>query len=285
MGPEILCVSYIAAIFTIVAALHWRNESAGKMEWDTLKWDMVAKDHRGRSKLLAVLRLTMGLYALGTTASVASEPVKYTESGELALAGPVILCTFTFWSWTLIGVYLCAVGTISAFDTIGVTCKSRALCMLWVLFEIVFSMAILVFLIVWLVLIPEEVLKTGSSGDFLSDYIVVSAHNLNVVFMCIECMLNRMSFVPAHFVFLLYYGITYILFSIVWFLYAGTFYYFFIDWRQPTTVIAYTGLIGIIFASFTAGRKLSAYIKSKLASDNGDTALPSSSLRLADVAT
>lgn len=175
------------------------------------------------------------------------------------------MCTFTFWSWTLIAVYLCLVGLASTLHWAGLkNCDGKwtqVFCAaMWVLFQTMFSCAILVFLVVWLVLLPFAEIMYHTDGGMLS-WTVLSAHNLNIVFMSVECAFNNMRFNPNHFVFPMYYGLMYVAFSWAWYFHAGVFYYFFIDWRDPLTPIFYLVLIGVILGASRAGIGLSNYMK------------------------
>jgi hypothetical protein len=261
---ELCCVGTILVIAALVGFCHVRDERAGKMNWAAMDWKKVSCDRSGRSVVLALIRLSMSIYAWVTIFIMVTSPVRKLKGGSPSLGGPYVLCTFTVWSWTLIAVYLGAAGLSSTLDALGFKPTGGGarlfLCIMWVGFEAMFSCAILVFLIVWLVLLPFIYLQTGTDGGMLR-WVVLSAHNLNLVFMCVECALNSLVFNPSHFVFVLYYGLAYVVFSWIWFCVSGKFYYFFIDWRMPFTPIAYVLLIGIIFGAFVFGRRLSDCMK------------------------
>jgi len=141
-------------------------------------------------------------------------------------------------------------------------------CVLWVWFEAMFSCAILVFLVVWFVLLPWAYLSFGHDMGLLR-FLPLSAHNLNVVFMGTEMLLNRLTFVPGHAVFVMFYGIGYVVFSWFYFLLGSDhrFWYFFLDWRYAATPVWYTILILIIWAAFSGGQRLVSRAKAPLAAE------------------
>uniref|UniRef100_A0A7S0FBS4 Glycerophosphocholine acyltransferase 1 n=1 Tax=Pyrodinium bahamense TaxID=73915 RepID=A0A7S0FBS4_9DINO len=253
----------MAVFSAALARIHVRCIHSGAMGWGALQWSHVACGIRG------LRPVTMAAYRFGFAAYVFCILVLATSGhgrqGRAALAGgPTAFATFTVWCWSLIGVYGIAAGIVSALAAAGVQgsspCAAAAACVVWVLFEVMFSCAVLVFLVVWLVLIPQAYVMTHTDLGLLG-WQPVSMHNLNLLFMMTEMLLNRLIFVPAHALFAMYYGITYIVFSWLWFAYAGVFFYFFIDWRRPLVVLGYTVLIALVWASFVGGQQLTRWAK------------------------
>merc|ERR1712232_628761 len=109
---------------------------------------------------------------------------------------------------------------------------------------------------VWAVLIPAFYYYTGSDMGMLS-FLPFCVHNVNIVLIGIEAVINRLYFVRAHFVFVLYFGGAYLIFSWIFFSIKGFFFYFFIDWRYRSTIVSYTLLLGILCAFFFLGQWLS----------------------------
>ena len=83
----------------------------------------------------------------------------------------------------------------------------------------------------------------------LNGGIAWTVHNVNVGMLVGEYMLNTLRIVPAHFVFTLYYGLAYCVFSWVFFYFHGFFFYFFMDFRRKRGWIAY-GVIPLILMGF-----------------------------------
>lgn len=263
MITELLCVATGAAIIAVAVRLHVRYERAGEMAWTSARWRDLACDRSGKSAALAAVRLGLSAYAAMTICIMASRPVK-TAAGRPALGGAYTFCTFTVWSWTLIAVYLGLAGSASAFHAIGWAPSERVgdgvARFMWAFFEVMFACSILVFLVVWLVLLPEAYIQTHSDSGLLK-WTVLSAHNLNLAFMVVDCALNCFHFHRPHFVFIVYYGCAYVVFSWFWFLYDGVFYYFFLDWRIVLTPVSYLGLISVLYGVFLASARLSSRLK------------------------
>lgn len=257
---EILCVLYMVIFITSIVVLFIRNSKTGSFRWETLDWHHVVQDLRGLGQLrFATLRLFMACFALVTTAMMVSRGPIHAPGSRVAVQGLDVLGTFTIWCWSLIGIYFAIAGSATAFASRGP--GSRALArFLWVFFQVMFSSAILVFLVVWLVLIPSAYAATGTSAGLLT-FLPFCAHNLNVIFMSIEMYVNRLSFVRVHALFIMMYGAAYIVFSWLFYWFTGIFFYFFIDWRSPFTVIWYTALIAVLYAAFSGGQKLVLYVK------------------------
>lgn len=210
---------------------------------------------------MALFRLSFGVYVFIILGMAISRPVA-NKKGQL-MGGVQVLGTFTMWSWTLIGVYGLVTGALSGFEAAGVDVSGKVADTLaraiWVAFEVLTSMSMLICLVVWFVLVPLM--------PSLISFVPLSAHNLNVLFMVTEMWLNRMPFVRAHVLFSMYYGMMYIVFSWIYCLCTGLVFYFFIDWRKVIVLPGYTVLIAVLYASFAGSRRLSNWIKKDLAEE------------------
>jgi hypothetical protein len=244
---EIAAVLYVILWLTTLAIFHQRFHRAGLMRWDTIKWCHVARSvHTCVSPVwMALFRFSFAVYVfviLGMSIS---------NLGVQALA------TFTMWSWGLIGVYGLVTATVSALEAAGVEMSGKLadalVCGIWVSFQVLTSVAILICVVVWFALVPIE--------PWLISFVPLSAHNLNVVFMVAELLLNRMPFVRTHAFFPMYYGAAYIIFSWFYCLSTGIVLYFFIDWRTVKALAGYTVLICTMYASFVGCHGLTAWIK------------------------
>lgn len=251
---EWACVGYVGVILSLVIALHVYLGRKGVMFFDALEWSHIS---RGGTKcgpgLMAAYRLLFAAFVFGTDVSMyyRVSTALHTASGGLQVFG-----TFTIWSWTLIGVYFALASVASLADALGFRPKATGsifCCAVWVLFEVMFTVALLIWLAVWAVLLPEAYYVYGSDAGMLS-FIPFCAHNLNVVFMVTDACLNRLCFASAHLVFVMYYSAAYVVFSWAFFLYNGYFFYFFIDWRQPLALAGYTTLLLFMTAFFFLGR-------------------------------
>lgn len=251
------------------------------MAWEDLQWEHCARGNGLSSRVMAAYRLAFGvgvLVAIGFTSAEDSQEVP--GSGRPAIGGPQVLATVTVWSFALIGFYLLIAGVVSAADANGVhgfegpkTEDSKAsrrwrnlCCLQWALFETMLSCALLVTTLVWCVLLPFAFATLGDDGG-LFRWEALCAHNLNIIFMSIDARFNRLCFNHVHVVFCMYYGSSYIIFSWFWFLIANKFYYFFIDFRDMTTLIGYTVVVAIMFGCFKVGTCFNKCIK-PVADDN-----------------
>lgn len=152
--------------------------------------------------------------------------------------------TFTVWSWTLIGVYFGIVSLCSIITVYlpGWTVPQLLLQFAWILFEVQFSISILITVVVTFVLIPGG----KSRGLPVNNFFKITPllmHNANVIFMLVESILNDIPFQMNHIPFALLYGLTYVAFSWAWFQYKGVFYYFFLDYGRPWAVLMYMGVV------------------------------------------
>jgi len=270
MWPQALCVTYVVAVLAALFGLHVRFARAGGMCFDTIHWVHIAHGTSGRGPVpMALYRLLIAIFVCTTDIVITTAP-----NPGARLSGARVLATFSIWCWTFIGVYFALTGAVSMLAAAGVVKTAgtvgrhtRMFCsVVWVWFEVMFSCAILVCLVVWLVLIPYATRYVHNPPKFFN-FLNLSVHNLNVVFMIIEALLNRLSFVGQHFVFIVYYGIVYLVFSWFYFLYTGIFFYFFIDWRAFSAPVGYTLLLGTLYGSFFIGRQLVDRLKRSSAAE------------------
>lgn len=230
VGIAALCVWLLAGTPARRAA--WMGGD-GEFCWQGLHAESVSLDTRGWGPFkLGAVRLQFGLYALGSTAW-----------RVFVWGHPHILSTFTFWAWILMGVYFLAMGGLS----LAAACSaggsgaagprvggpSNGLKVLWVLCQLMATIAVFIFFVVWLALIPLEVASNGMDAMLQKyfDFVSASAHNLSVVFMAVELWLNRLTFVRSHALFIVLYANSYIVFS--WFYHwaQDRFWYIFLDWN------------------------------------------------------
>jgi hypothetical protein len=152
--------------------------------------------------------------------------------------------TFTVWSWTMIGIYFGIVSVCSAMKISSPdwTVPLPLLQLTWVLFEVQFSVSILITVVVTYVLIPGGKARGLPVKNFFQ-ITPLLMHNANVIFMLVESILNDIPFKMNHIPFAFLYGMMYVAFSWFWFQYKGVFYYFFLDYGRPWAVLMYTGVL------------------------------------------
>ena len=126
----------------------------------------------------------------------------------------------------------------------------------WICFEISFPIAYLVSAVVTFVLIPFTK-KAGLPVKTFFLPMAILMHNANVMFMALEFMINELQFSYYHFIFMLFYGLAYVVFSWVWHHYHGMFYYFFLDYHRPYAFWWHLALLSLVSVLFFIGYYLS----------------------------
>jgi hypothetical protein len=174
------------------------------------------------------------------------------------------LTTFTVWSWILIGVYF----TLTLYIT---HCEATAhththththtpsdpvppwlLRLTWVLYEVSFSVSLLITVVVTFVLIPGAKQRGLPVVNFFNTPALLM-HNANVMFMLFEGANNRLPVLLPHIVFGVLYGILYTVFAWVWHWHKGIFYYFFLDYARKDAVLCHLALIAALGVFFYVG--------------------------------
>lgn len=246
--------------------------ASNDLEWNSIQWS-----HISSSKLAVVTPFTMGVIRLLFSAVVwAVASYLYIDPNGLDLTilmrngttKPVHLQSserfvmFTVWSWLLQGIYfsLAALYSFSHYIPLPFIENRLLMSAVWVLFEVSFPIAFMVSAVVTFVLIPAAVKQKVSVKHFYYPASLLM-HNANVIFMSIELILNRISFVSTHFPFILLYGIVYIVFTWILYQYKGVYYYFFLDYERKGAIFWYIGLIIGISLFFLFGWFVSQLIE------------------------
>jgi hypothetical protein len=138
----------------------------------------------------------------------------------------------------------------------------------WVLFEVSFPVGFVVSSIVTFVLIPHAK-RTDMPTDNFFVIIPILMHNVNIVFMALEIIVNRIPFSLWHFPFILLYGICYGVFSWVFYHYYGFYHYFFLNYDRKGAIYWYIALMVIIGGFFILGYAFSTVV------NNIDSIVPS----------
>jgi hypothetical protein len=247
-----------------------------EFQWSPMDMDTLASTQIPRfvsPHALAYFRLTAASIIWGTILFIIFDPVGFplvaldkNESEKIVmLHGLSRLTTFTVWSWMLQGFYF-ALATFCSFvklypallpSTMHSTCSDYLSPVAFILFEISFPVAFLVSGVVTFVLIPFERKNnpTTFEGYFYLHNLLM--HNANVLFMAIEFFVNDLHFTFHHYVYMLVYGLCYIVFSWGWKKYFNILYYFFLDYQRKDALFWHIGLLSGILALFFAGYYLS----------------------------
>jgi len=114
-----------------------------------------------------------------------------------------------------------------------------------VIYEISFSMAFLVTIVVTFVLIPFGKAK-GAPIDVFFKVPALIMHNMNVIFMVIETITSKLTFHSMHLPYVILFGCSYVVFSWIWYQIKGVFYYFFLDYEREKAVLFHIGLITMV---------------------------------------
>jgi hypothetical protein len=250
-------VLFLVLVFTTTVAIHVRRAMQDSLGFPYVQWHHLT---RGCSN---VGPLQMSLWRLGFAAFVF-----IIWANEVSVNGAKSMAEFTWWNWFLIGVYGLVAGTSSAMDAAGIEVPSAfskgVACSCWVLFQVLLSLAFIIFVLVWCVLIPQSYIKYGGPRWFFS-WTDLCVHNLNVGFMLMEGLFNRFCFGPGHAVFCIYFGASYLVFSWAWYLHTGEFHYFFINWNHPVVFAGYAGCVAVCVSAFFGAGYLLDWAKRSVA--------------------
>lgn len=167
--------------------------------------------------------------------------------------------TYTMWCWAILGVYMlvAVLCSYAAFPDSALQLPHQLLEITPILFEVSFAMSYLVTIIVSFILIPGRE-KSGLPTDVFFHPLAILAHNYNVFVMMIEVCLNRVTIQLRHLPYVVLFGVAYICFSWVWFELTGVFYYFFLDYEHPNSVLWLMGLLTTCSLFYLLGVVISA---------------------------
>lgn len=162
---------------------------------------------------------------------------------------------FTVWCWVAQGIYFGLAAYISLLHNpahFSASANTRLFTVCKVFYEVSFSMAYLVTIIVTFILIPFGKARSMPVDNFFRR-LALMMHNLNVMFMATEVALNRLSFDFDHIPFVVLFGCSYIIFSWYWYSKVGVFWYFFLDYERDYAVLWQLALLFAVGAFFGAG--------------------------------
>lgn len=260
-------VVYVLVMLAVLLSVHIPLELRGRMKWEKIRTEHVVESARPAfsTQSLCLWRFFCFVVVVMTDVVIVDSSAKDTLVG----GGWIIFATFTIWSWSLIGLYMLLSGLMTLATRFGNWKPSSAgrctamLCRLvWLLFEVMLPVSFLIFLAVWLVLLPVAYQTTGGDMGLLT-WPALFCHNLNFLFMFVEALVNRLCITTYHLTFMFYYGASYVIFSWIFFK-EYHFFYFFIDWRYPLVLIGYTALLVTLTIFFFLGRSIVNCVKPPL---------------------
>lgn len=179
----------------------------------------------------------------------------YVMAHDMYLNGRYTFCFFTLWTWWGMAGYFIQASIVSAtFWMTGAVPPKVYVDILWIWFEISYASTCLVFVAVWLALVPmAHAVKDEGSIAILWSWRVLFQHNVNMLIMEAELLLSMWTVRPEHVFFCLYFGMIYAVVN-HWILQrAGGFQpYFFMDYDK-IGVLGLVILILLIYSFFWLG--------------------------------
>ena len=186
---------------------------------------------------------------------------------DVHLIGIQRFAAFTVWNWALQLFYFMLITFCTYIDKLDPTLQKYIAPYQWLLtrvawgaFEIAFTMAFLVTIVVTFILIPSAIRKNAPYDNFYKVFPLLM-HNFNVIFMVSELFLNKLPIILHHNSLCFFWGMTYTMFAMYWYWLHGYFFYFFLDFHKPFAPIWTLILIAIYSALFTGGHYLSNMIR------------------------
>jgi len=144
---------------------------------------------------------------------------------------------FTDWSFLLLTLYINIV-TYYSFQNVFLKTLpieeplNKFQIFAWILMETIFAASMMLDIVFWLLLFDGSV-----------TFYTINAHSINLVFIFLELFLNSLDCYLIHVVFLIIYGVVYVIFSEIWQAITQVPVYFFFKWAPVDS--AY--VIGIFF--------------------------------------
>jgi hypothetical protein len=162
--------------------------------------------------------------------------------------------TFTLWCFTLLFFYftLAAYCSGAVFVGRGDVVPSCVVMATLVLFEVSYTMSLLVTAVVTFVLIPVA-RRYNDLTDRMFRWQSLMMHNGNVLMMQLAMLSAPPPVTLAHLPYAVLFGCCYAIFAWYWFWRTGVFYYFFLDYRRPYAVVVYLGLLAALMMLYGLG--------------------------------
>lgn len=261
--PQYACMTYVGVLLVILPITQFVCEKRGLMLWHTIDLPTVAGGSNifKSSNALICYRLACALFVGYLDFLLVKHHDKRQTKTDKLFGSSMAFASFTLWCWNLMGVYFLVAASVSLlhartqayhdFVVVRLFC-----CSAWILFEVAYTCALFVCLMVWCVLVPMLYFWTGSVHALITPFPLIF-HNANILMMTVEAMSNRLSMNRAHLFFVWYFAAAYVVFSWAFFERTGWFFYSFIDYRSPLTPAWYTALIIFLGVCFIAGDRKS----------------------------
>lgn len=254
-------VSLLIGSAAICCTTIFSSLTKGKLGWKDVRLEHVSESILISRASMCAIRLTIAIFELGFIIHRASlngagiahgHQVCNPGGGCVPFEGRYIFATFTVWCWTAQGIYFLMAGLSGLFWEQLASFRFMHFA-LWVSYQVMFAMSLLVFSVVWFVLVPAmEVthrfgLEEAGQGleIFYSKFGFVT-HVLNLVFMLVELSFNRLPFKHEHAPFGVLWGILYASFAILFHEQTGVWFYFFLDYRPMVAFVPYLMILAVI---------------------------------------
>lgn len=128
----------------------------------------------------------------------------------ILMIGFLRLAPFTVWSWILQAFYFLGALYLQYANLYGISISTQVSDSLYILYEVCFTISILITVIVTFVLIPAGVHSKTPIDNFFTTAALVM-HNANVYFMMLELIFNNFDkFHFSHLPFTIIYGLIYV---------------------------------------------------------------------------
>lgn len=266
--PKYVCMTYVGVMLVILLITHGICEKRGLMLWHTIDLSTVTQGSNifKSRNALACYRLACALFVGYMDVLILKHPDKETKVDAL-FSSSIAFASFTLWCWNLTGLYFFVAASASMLQARAQVYHDFVLvkllcCFAWILFEVAYTCALFVCLMVWFVLLPMLYFQTGSVHALVTPFPLIF-HNATILMMTVETMNNRFCMNRAHLLFVLYFAAAYVVFSWAFFERTGIFFYTFIDYRSSLTTGWYTALILNLGLCFIAGQGLASLAAGK----------------------
>jgi len=260
--PQYACMTYVGVLLVILLVTHAVCEKRGLMLWHTIDLPAAAQGSKlfESCEAMGCCRLACAVFIFCVDILLLSHHDKHETRLDALFSSSMAFASFTLWCWNLMGLYFLLAATASMLQASA--CVNHDLgvvrflcCLAWILFEVAYTCALFVFLMVWLVLVPQLYFFTGSVHPLVTPFPLI-LHNASIVMLTAEGMNNRFRMHRMHILFVLYFAAAYVVFSWAWFEKQGWFFYDFIDFRSPLTPAWYTALIIFLCLCFIAAQSV-----------------------------
>lgn len=230
---------FFAMIFIVSCLITfiYQARKRGWMRWHECKDARAAGSYLLDVKWLFVMRLVITLYAFGIWCDI------WTNDAQG-------LVYYTVWSYTLLNAYF-MLATYHSFQAMRrgdvlLTSPSRLNKFTCVLFQIVFTTCLLVDVVLWGILLPNQKKNHPEQccGQFYN-FSSYNVHGVNLLLICVDFIFSRHEITPAHAVYCVIYPLVFGVFSWIYHAAGGKWVYFFLDTSAKAAGAWYLGLCAL----------------------------------------